>query len=77
MLWRLREAVEEAAVDGRRVETVPMAFGFAGLRVPPGRHAVALRPDARWVKIGAVVTAVTAAVLMLAFARRRGAPAAA
>ena len=36
MLWRLREAVEEAFVDGRTAQTAPMAFGFAGIRVPPG-----------------------------------------
>ncbi len=77
MLWRLREAVEEAALDGRRAETVPMGFGFAGLRVPPGRHAIALRPETRWVKIGALVTAATAAALALAWARRRGGSAAA
>ena len=77
MLWRLREAVEEAAVDGRKAETVPMAFGFAGLRVPPGRHAVTLRPETRWVKIGSLVTAATAAALALARARRRGGAAAA
>jgi hypothetical protein len=77
MLWRLREAVEEAAVDGRKAETVPMAFGFAGLRVPPGRHAITLRPETRWVKIGALVTAATAAALALALARRRGGVAAA
>ena len=77
MLWRLREAVEEAAVDGRKAETVPMAFGFAGIRVPPGRHTVALRPETRWVKIGALVTAATAAALALAWARRRGGSAAA
>jgi hypothetical protein len=74
MLWRLREAVEEAAVDGRKTGTVPMAFGFAGLRVPPGRHAVALRPDTRFVKIGALISAGAAAVLLaLAASRRRGA----
>jgi len=74
MLWRLREAVEEAAVDGRKAETVPMAFGFAGLRVPPGRHAVFLRPGTRWVKIGALVSVAAAALcLALVRARRRGA----
>ena len=77
MLWRLREAVEEAAVDGRKAETIPMAFGFAGLRVPPGRHAITLRPETRWVKIGSLVTAATAAALALARARRRGGAAAA
>lgn len=72
MLWRLREAVEEAAMDGRKAETCSMAFGFAGIRVPPGRHAITLRPETRWVKIGALVTVATAAALMLAAARRRG-----
>ena len=72
MLWRLREGVEEAAVDGRKAATAPMAFGFAGIRVPPGRHAITLRPDTRWVKIGALVTVVTAAALALAWARGRG-----
>ncbi len=71
MLWRLREAVEDATLDGRRTETVPMAFGFAGIRVPPGRHALALRPETRWVKIGALVTVATAAALALAWALRR------
>lgn len=69
MLWRLREAVEDAAIDGRRVTAAPMAFGFAGLRVPPGRHLVTLRPDTRWVKIGALVS-VAAILLALALARR-------
>jgi hypothetical protein len=77
MLWRLRDAVEEAAVDGRKAETVPMGFGFAGLRVPPGRHALALRPGTKWVKIGALVSVATAAALAFAWARRRGGSAAA
>ena len=77
MLWRVREAVEEATLDGRAVDTAPMAFGFAGVRVPTGRHRLALRPDTRWVKIGAVLTALSAAALALAFARSpRGASAA-
>ncbi len=75
MLWRLREAVAEATLDGREAATVPMGFGFAGMRVPPGRHALRLRPETRWVKIGALVTAVTFAALLLAWVRRRGAPA--
>ena len=70
MLWRVREAVEEATLDGRPVDAAPMAFGFAGVRVPPGRHRLALRPDTRWVKIGAVLTALSAAALALAWARR-------
>lgn len=72
MLWRLREAVAEASLDGGRAATAPMAFGFAGLRVPPGRHVVVLRPDTRWVKIGALISA-AAACLALVLARRRGA----
>ncbi|HQQ77608.1 MAG TPA: hypothetical protein PLB01_09665, partial [Thermoanaerobaculia bacterium] len=77
MLWRLREAVEDATLDGRPASAVPMAFGFAGVRVPPGRHVLALRPETRWVKIGALVTAATAAALALAWAiRRRGSAAA-
>jgi hypothetical protein len=73
MLWRVREAVSEATLDGRRLETSPMGFGFAGLRVPPGRHALALRPDTRWVKIGALVTLLTAAGLALGVSVRRAA----
>ena len=77
MLWRVREAVEDATLDGRRTAVVPMAFGFAGARIPPGRHILALRPETRWVKIGALVTASTAAALALAWALRRRGPAAA
>jgi hypothetical protein len=69
MLWRLREAVAEATVDGRRAEVAPMAFGFAGVRVPEGRHVVVLRPDTRWVKIGVLISA-AAAVLAVVLARR-------
>jgi hypothetical protein len=36
-----------------------------------------LRPETRWVKIGALVTAATAAALVLAWALRRLGPAAA
>ena len=75
MLWRVREAVEEATLDGRRVAADPMAFGFAGIRVPPGRHVLALRPETRWVKIGAMLTALSAAALALAWARRPRGPA--
>lgn len=60
MLYRLREAAEEATLDGRPVPVSQVAFGFAGLPVPPGRHALRLRPDTRWVKIGAVISAVSA-----------------
>jgi hypothetical protein len=67
MVWRLHEAAAEARVDGRRVSTLPMAFGFAGVRVPPGPHVVALRPDTRWVKIGASISAASVLVLVLVF----------
>jgi hypothetical protein len=77
MLWRLREAVEDATLDGRPAVVVPMAFGFAGARIPPGRHVLTLRPETRWVKIGALVTALTAAALALAWALRRRGPVAA
>ena len=77
MLWRVREAVEDATLDGRRAAVVPMAFGFAGVRIPLGRHALALRPETRWVKIGALVTATTAAALAIAWALRRRGPVAA
>src|ERR1019366_1169861 len=73
MLYRLREAAEEATLDGRPAPVSQVAFGFAGLSVPPGRHALRLRPDTRWVKIGAVISAVTSlalAVLLLAPWRR-------
>ncbi|MGZ6970422.1 MAG: hypothetical protein ACXVID_02020 [Thermoanaerobaculia bacterium] len=73
MLYRLREAAEEATLDGRPVSVSQVAFGFAGLSVPPGRHSLRLRPVTRWVKIGAVVSAVTSlalAVILLAPWRR-------
>jgi hypothetical protein len=71
MLFRLRVACEEAEIDGRRVPVLPVDFGFAGVRVPPGRHVVRLRPDTRWVKIGLVGTlAGLAALLALAMRRR-------
>jgi hypothetical protein len=71
MLYRLREAVEEATLDGRPVPVSQVAFGFAGLPVPPGRHALRLRPDTRWVKIGALISALTALTLAAALLARR------
>jgi hypothetical protein len=73
MLYRLREAAEEATLDGRPVPVSQVAFGFAGLPVPSGRHALRLRPDTRWVKIGALISALTALTLaaaLLALRRR-------
>jgi hypothetical protein len=73
MLYRLREAAEDAVLDGRPVPISRVAFGFAGLPVPPGRHALRLRPDARWVKMGAlisVLTGLTLAAALLAPRRR-------
>ncbi len=78
MIFRLRVACEEAEIDGRRVPVAPVDFGFAGVRVPPGRHVVRLRPDTRWVKIGLVGTLTgCAALFALAWRRRteRAAPA--
>lgn len=60
MLYRLREAAEDATVDGRTVSVSRLAFGFAGVEVPPGRHALRLRPDTRWVKIGFVISVLAA-----------------
>ncbi|MGE5717505.1 MAG: hypothetical protein ACM369_12725 [Acidobacteriota bacterium] len=73
MVYRLREAAEEATLDGRPVPVSQVAFGFAGLPVPPGRHALRLRPDTRWVKIGALISAFTALTLAAAVlvSRRR------
>src|SRR5450830_154342 len=66
VLYRLREAAEEATRDGRPIPVAQVAFGFAGLPVPPGRHALRLRPDTRWVKIGALISALTALTLAAA-----------
>jgi len=73
MLYRLREAAEEATLDGRPAGVSRVAFGFAGVPVPPGRHALRLRPDTRWVKIGALISALTALTLavVLLVPRRR------
>lgn len=70
MLFRLRVACDEAEIDGKRVPVAPVDFGFSGVRVPPGRHVLRLRPDTRWVKIGLVGT-VTGCAVVLALARRR------
>jgi hypothetical protein len=72
MLFRLRQACAEAMLDGQPVAVARMDFGFAGVRVPPGRHVVRLRPDTRWVKIGLVGTLTgCAALLALALRGRR------
>ncbi len=76
MLYRLREAAEEATLDGRPTGVSRVAFGFAGLAVPEGRHHVLLRPDTRWVKIGAVISALTALALAAALLVSRRRPAA-
>ncbi len=75
MLYRLWEAAEEATIDGRPARVSRVAFGFAGLAVPPGRHAVRLRPDTRWVKIGAMISAATALALATALLVPRRRPA--
>jgi len=68
--WRARMK------DGTRatIETFPAEpWGLLGLRVPPGRHAIALRPTAGVPgAIGAVVSAAAAAaILALALSGRR------
>jgi len=76
MLFRLRQACAEATLDGQTVPVARTDFGFAGVRVPPGRHVVRLRPDTRWVKIGLVGTLTgIAALLALALRGRRRAAA--
>ena len=75
MLYRLREAVEEATLDGHPASVSRVAFGFAGLAIPPGRHSVRLRPDTRWVKIGSVISTVIALGLAATLLRLRRRPA--
>lgn len=73
MLYRLWDAAEEATVDGRPVRASRVAFGFAGLAVPEGRHHLRLRPDTLWVKIGFMISLVSALALasILLTSRRR------
>jgi hypothetical protein len=76
MLFRLRQTCAEATLDGRPLSAVPADFGFTGVRVPPGRHVVRLRPETRWVKMGLVGTlggSVAWLALALRDRRRRGA----
>lgn len=63
MLYRLWDAAEEATLDGSPARVSRVAFGFAGLAVPEGRHHLRLRPDTRWVKIGFMISVVTALAL--------------
>ncbi len=73
MLFRLRQACAEATLDGRPVLVASTDFGFAGVRIPPGRHVVRLRPDTRWVKIGFVgtVAGIVAWLILAVRSRRR------
>jgi hypothetical protein len=73
LLFRLRPACAEATLDGRRIPVAPTDFGFAGVRIPRGRHVVRLRPDTRFVKIGLVGTlgGSVAWLVLLVRARRR------
>jgi hypothetical protein len=59
MLFRLRQSVEEAFIDGQPLATSPMGFGFAGASIPAGRHRLLFRPVTRWVKLGGMVSVAT------------------
>lgn len=61
-------------MDGRPAQLVEANFGFGGIVVPPGRHEIRLRPETRWVKIGALMSVASAIVLLTMTRRRRGAP---
>jgi len=63
-LYRLRDAAREATLDGRPLEVSGAGFGFAGVTVPAGRHTLRLRPETRWVRIGALISAASALVLL-------------
>ncbi|HEV8268125.1 MAG TPA: hypothetical protein VGR00_07830, partial [Thermoanaerobaculia bacterium] len=73
MVYRPREAAEEALVDGERARVLDVAHGFAGLFVGPGEHVVKLRPNTRWLIIGALMSATTLVLLgaLAVFPRRR------
>jgi hypothetical protein len=80
MVYRLRWATEESLLDGRAVATEAAGFGFTGVRIPAGRHVVRLRPPTRWVKMGLVISLLSALALGAAVAfdparRRPGADA--
>jgi hypothetical protein len=62
---RLHEAACEGELDGRPIEVAETAVGFAGTLIPPGRHQLRLRPETRWVKIGAFMSILS--LLVLAF----------
>lgn len=74
-LSRLRAAAEDAAVDGRPVPVADAGFGFAAVRVPPGRHLVSARPRTGWVRSAIVLSALALGLCALALSRsRREAP---
>ena len=72
MIFRLKQVTRDATLDGRSALVADAGFGFSGLRVPAGRHLVRLRPETAWVKIGAMTTLASAALLgILGWRRRR------
>jgi hypothetical protein len=69
MVYRLLAATADATLDGRRVTPLDLSFGFTAVAVPEGRHVLRLRPDTRWVKIGATLTGCSLLVLVAASLR--------
>jgi len=63
--WRI-------TVDGRRVAPVITNIGYQGLTIPPGRHRVEMRYRNPLAQGGAVISTVTAGVLLLLTTLRLG-----
>jgi hypothetical protein len=71
MLYRRLDALEEATLDGRPLRVADLLFGFGGVVVPPGRHEIRLRPETGSVRIGALMSLVSALFLGLLTVRSR------
>ena len=63
MVYRPREAAEEAFIDGKKARLLDVAHGFAGVFVGPGDHDVRLQPNTRWLIIGALMSAASLVLL--------------
>ncbi len=68
-LYRLLPTVENAELDGERLTVLPMSFGFAAAWIPPGRHSLVFRPETLWIKIGVILSLVTAGTVALLWNR--------